>query len=346
MARGDSFRPARLPRTNAAEGCPEARKQDRKWGAELAILLRLLGYVRAHKRYAALTAFFGTSGFLLSFVYPWIVGAVVDLASAPAWRAATSAARRQELLRLSQLGVLVAGLNALVVYGRGHFNTHLTNGIVTDLRNQLFEHLQKLSMGFYIKERSGAILARIVQDVQDATSIVYIGVLVVALDTLQLLLAFLLLVGISPKLTLACGIVFPTYGIVIALMNPRMQRASDHAREQLSCISGNMAERLAGQALIKTYSAEEREAQRFRKDLSEHHARVIAQSHAGHLVASSGEILVHLGTTIVVGYGGWLTLRGELTAGMLTRFLGYVVILYGPVRSIKLARPGSRSLTT
>jgi subfamily B ATP-binding cassette protein MsbA len=59
---------------------------------------------------------------------------------------------------------------------------------------------------------------------------------------------------------------------------------------------------------------------------------VIAQSHQGHLVASSGEILVHIGTTMVIGIGGWLALRGEMTAGTMTRFLGYVLIMFGPVR--------------
>ena len=97
--------------------------------------------------------------------------------------------------------------------------------------------------------------------------------------------------------------------------------------------AGNfISERLAGQAVIKTYTAEEREAQRFAVDVRHHHGLVVAQSHEGHLVAAGGEVLVHLGTTIVIGYGGWLALSGELSVGMLTRFLGYIVILYGPVR--------------
>src|SRR5690606_24448966 len=87
-----------------------------------------------------------------------------------------------------------------------------------------------------------------------------------------------------------------------------------------------------GQALVKTYTAEPREAERFREDVACHHGLVVAQSHEGHLVASFGEILVHIGTTIVVGYGGWLALHGEMTAGTMTRFLGYVLIMFGPVR--------------
>jgi subfamily B ATP-binding cassette protein MsbA len=84
--------------------------------------------------------------------------------------------------------------------------------------------------------------------------------------------------------------------------------------------------------LIKTYTAEKREVERFTEHVDVHHRLVVAQSLEGHLVASHGEILVHLGTTLVIGYGGWLTIRRELTPGMLTRSLGYVVILNGPVR--------------
>ncbi len=141
-----------------------------------------------------------------------------------------------------------------------------------------------------------------------------------------------MLSGLSLKLTLATALVFPLYGLVFYFMNPRVRTTSDRLQSHLSEISGNVSERLSGRALIKTYTAEEREARRFEDDITHHHDLVVAQSRAGHLVASLGEILVHLGTTLVIGYGGWLALRGELTAGELTRFWGYVIIMYGPVR--------------
>jgi subfamily B ATP-binding cassette protein MsbA len=288
--------------------------------------------VAAHRKYAALTVLFGVTGFLLSFVYPWIIGSAVDLVTVPAMQRLPLAVRATRLIHLTELAAVTGVMHALVLYGRGHFNVHLGDGIVTDLRRELYEHLQRLSVGFYTRERTGSILSRVLHDVHVATSVIYGGIIVAGMDAIQLGLAFFLLSRISWKLTLACGVMFPLYGIVFAVMNPRVRRASDRMNAHLSRLSGHVSERLAGQAVIKTYTAEEREARRFADDVLHHHELVVDHSHAGHLVASLGEVLVHLGTTVVIGYGGWLAIKGELSAGLLTRFLGYVVILYGPVR--------------
>jgi ABC-type multidrug transport system fused ATPase/permease subunit len=293
-------------------------------------LLRLLAYVRTHPRPAVLTVLFGTAGFLLSFVYPWIIGSVVDLIHNAS--VASLAQRQARLSWLTQLAAATGIGHALVVYGRGHFNTKLGNSVVADLRRDLFEHLQSLSVRFYATQRIGTILSRVLQDVEDASEIIYMGIVVAIMDAIQLILAFVFLSSIDAQLTLVCGVVFPFYALAFGLLNPRVRAAADRARTQLARMSGDIAERFAGQTLVKTYTAEQREAARFRKEVAEHHALVVAESHAGHLVAAVAEGLVHLGTTIVIGFGGWLALRGKLTAGMLTQFLGYVVILYGPVR--------------
>jgi ABC-type multidrug transport system fused ATPase/permease subunit len=298
----------------------------------LTVLRRLASYMRPHKRAAALTVLFAVAGFLLSFAYPWIIGNVVDLVLAPPGTAATASERTGELAWLAALGVLTAIGHAVVVFGRGHANVHLGHGIVVDIRRRVFEHLQGLSVLFFSKERTGSILARMMHDVHEATALVYMGLIVAAVDVLQLLCAFVLLVSISWKLTLACAVLFPLYGLVFVVMNPRVRAASERMHGQLTRISGNVAEQLAGQALVKIYTAEEREARRFAADVAYHHHLVTAQSKEGHLVSSYGEVLVHIGTTIVFGYGGWLALQGEMTAGTMTRFLGYVLVMFGPIR--------------
>jgi ABC-type multidrug transport system fused ATPase/permease subunit len=299
-------------------------------GAPLLVLL--LRHVGAHRKYAALTVSFGVLGFLLSFVYPTIIGRVVDLITEPAKSGLPFDTRKHRLFLLSILAAVTGLLHAVALYGRGHFNVHLGESIVADLRRQVFVHLQRLSVRFYAKERTGAILSRVLHDVPDATALVYTGVVVAGMDAAQLLIALVLLTSISPKLTLACIFVLPLYGLVFASRNGVVRAASERARQQLGLISGNVAEQLSGQALVKTYTAEDREARRFESDVQLQQALVVAQSHEGHIVAAYGEVLVHLGTTIVIGYGGWLAIEHQLTAGDLTQFLGYLVILYGPVR--------------
>jgi subfamily B ATP-binding cassette protein MsbA len=292
-------------------------------------ILRLLGYVRPHRKWAALTLLFGALGFALSFAYPWIIGSVVDVIVASPLPLAE---REDRLASLTELAAATALAHALVVYGRGHFNVHLGHGVVADIRRELFAHLQRLSLLFFTKERTGSIQSRIMNDVHEATSLLYVGLIVVGMDAVQLVIALVLLVHISAKLTLACALLFPLYGVLFAVMNPRVQRASGRMHGQFTRINGNLAEQLSGQALVKTYAAETREVKRFGDEIARHHGMVVAQSHEGHLVASSGEVLVHVGTTIVVGFGGWLAMRGEMSAGTMTRFLGYVLVMFGPVR--------------
>jgi len=296
-------------------------------------LLRLLRYVPGHARFATLTAAFGVLGFSLSFVYPWLIGRAIDLIAEPSARVHPAAAL-PELWRLTAMGAATAILHAVVLYGRGHYNVHLGDGIVTDLRRELFHHLQRLSVGFYARERTGTILSRVMHDVHEATAIIYSGVIVVALDGAQLLISLLLLLGLSWKLTLACVGFFPAYGLIFGKMNPRVRDASERVQAHFGTLSGHVSEILSGQALVKICTAERREDERFRAATGHHHDLVVEQSHVGHLVAAFGEILVHAGTTTVIGYGTWLALHGELSPGRLTRFLGYVVILYGPVRRL------------
>jgi subfamily B ATP-binding cassette protein MsbA len=296
-----------------------------------ATLLRLFRYVEPHRKYAVLTLLFGVLGFSLSFAYPWIIGSVVDIVATPAHPAAAGEPTAR-ILWLTAAAAVTAVFQAIVVYGRGHYNVQLGHSVVVDLRQKLFNHLQRLSVLFFSKERTGSILSRLLQDAHEATSLIYMGVMVAGLDAAQLVIATFLLCFINWKLTLSCFALFPLYALVFWRFNPRVRRASERMHTQLARIVGNVTEQLGGQALVKTYTAEAREAARFRADVLHHHRLVVAQSHEGHLVASTGEVLVHVGTTIVIGYGGWLALHGELTPGTMTRFLGYLLLMFGPAR--------------
>jgi ABC-type multidrug transport system fused ATPase/permease subunit len=243
-----------------------------------ATLLQLFRYVRPHRRYAVFTLCFGVLGFVLSFAYPWIIGNVVDIVASPR-SAGDIGAQQDRIYWLTGAAALTAVLQAVVVYGRGHFNVQLGHSVVVDLRQDLFQHLQSLSVLFFTKERTGSILSRLLQDAHEATSLIYMGVMVAGLDAAQLLIAAALLFGISWKLTLACLALFPLYALIFRHFNPRVRLASDRMHTQLARIVANVTEQLGGQALIKTCTAEEREAARFRADVLHHHRLVVAQSH-------------------------------------------------------------------
>jgi ABC-type multidrug transport system fused ATPase/permease subunit len=294
---------------------------------------RLINQALSYKKLLTLAIAAGMVNLGLTFVIPWLIGSVIDRVIAPPHGRFPSIADREHWLKvLCIIGVATAVLSGFVTYARGHWTVKLGNRLIADLRRDLFDHLQRLSLHFYSHERTGSIISRLINDIQEAANIVNGGVILVVMDAVQTVVAIILLFLISWKLALACITVLPLYVLTFRLMNGRVRHASWRVQEQMGKISGSVQERLAGIALVKANAAEERERIRFREDTEEHYGRVIEQSNLAHIIGGVSECLVHMGTVIVVGYGGYLTISGGLTAGDVCRFLGYLGIMYGPLR--------------
>ena len=298
-------------------------------------------YVLAERRLMILSTFFGVIGLCLPFAFPHIIGAVIDkviLGHAVDGGHLADADRLHQLLMLTILAGLTAVGFTIVGYCKGHFTLQLGNHIVTHLRRDLFEHFQKLSLQFFAKERTGGIVWRLVNEVNGVANIIYAGVLLLIFDAIQLTIAILFLMFLSWKLAVAVVLLLPFYGLTLYLMNPRVRAASDAVNRHLGQISGNVQEQFAAIAVVKTYAAEDRELARFMADNQRQLGFVLYQSHLGHSMGAASEGVIHLGTTVIIGLGGYLAYResfnphSHFTAGDLTAFLGYVGIMYGPVR--------------
>ncbi|HEY0009296.1 MAG TPA: ABC transporter ATP-binding protein, partial [Tepidisphaeraceae bacterium] len=215
---------------------------------------------------------------------------------------------------------------------RGYWSAKLGNRIIRDIRQDLFDHLHRLSLHFYAKERTGSIVSRIITDIQTASAIINGGVITLVMDVFNLVIGLYLIFNINWRLAAATLAILPLYGLLFRNLNPKVKSASARVQSQISKISGNVQERMAGIALVKTYAAERREAKQFRVDTEEHLDRVMEQSNLSQLVGAASEFLVHVGQTIVIGYGGYLAMRGQITPGEVVKFMGYLAVMYLPIR--------------
>jgi subfamily B ATP-binding cassette protein MsbA len=298
---------------------------------------RLGRYVWAERRLMLLSTAFGVVGLCLPFAFPQIIGSVIDKViqgnSSVAGQSLSDPQRVHELTRLAIYAALTAVGFTVVGYCKGHYTLKLGNHIITRLRHDLFEHFQKLSLQFYAKERTGGIVWRLVNEVNGVANIIYAGVLLLAFDLVQLIIATALLLSVSWKLAVAVLCLLPIYGTILYLMNPKVRAASDAVNRHLGQISGNVQEQFSAIALVKTYAAEERELAKFMADNERQLGYVLHQSRIGHLMGAASEGVIHLGTTVIIAYGGYLAFRfHQITAGDFTKFLGWVGIMYGPVR--------------
>ncbi|HEX8341192.1 MAG TPA: ABC transporter ATP-binding protein [Tepidisphaeraceae bacterium] len=292
---------------------------------------RFFAYVRDYKLLLAVAIAAGLTKFALNYTFPWLIGSAVDHVMEPK-HAETWQQRMSWLELLAGLGVLLSVAHAVVSFYRGNLAARLGNRIIRDLRQDLFDHLHRLSLHFYSKERTGSIVSRIITDIQTASQIINGGLINIAMDTFNVVIGLFLIFSINVKLAAATLVILPLYGLLFARLNPKVKDASTRVQSQISMISGNVQERLAGIALVKTYAAEQREAERFRVDTEEHLDRVMTQSTLSQLVGAVSEGLVHLGQTIVIGFGGYLAMQGSITAGEAVKFMGYLAVMYLPVR--------------
>src|SRR4051812_23464232 len=180
-------------------------------------LKRLLSQALRYKFLLGLTLVAGMINVALTFVIPWLIGTAIDRVTAPDWvryghtQPPTFQERSEYLWTLVAVGSFTALMFGVIGYARGHYTVKLGNRIIADLRRDLFDHLQRLSLHFYSKERTGTIVSRLINDIQRAGDLVHGGVLLVFMDLVQTLVALGLLFSISWKLSLACIGILPLY---------------------------------------------------------------------------------------------------------------------------------------
>ncbi len=277
----------------------------------------------------AILAGFGKFG--LNYSFPWLIGTAIDTVIEPKVPT-TGEDRIDQLWMLVGIGLGLSVLQMFFTYFRSHWASLLGNRIIRDLRQDIFDHLHRLSLHFYSRERTGSIISRIITDISEASQIVNGGMIALAMDLFSMFLGLYLLLSIDWRMTLAAIVVLPLYAVTFKLLNPKVKRASSRVQQQISKISGNVQEQLAGIALVKSYAAEPRERARFREDTEEHYERATTQRSLAAGVTSVSECLVHLGQVLVIGVAGYLAVSGDVTPGEVVKFLGWLAVMYFPIR--------------
>ena len=320
------------PRGDGNTPPPPPTRRRRWFAPELG---RFLGYVWNYKPLLAWSLVAGVFKFVLAYGFPVLTGLVIDrvVIGQRGDGSPLDAVARTEWL----WGVAAASAVLLVTYGAATFFRDYLTGklgfrVIADLRQDLFDHLHRLSLHFYSKERTGSIVSRVIGDISQASNLVNGGVVSVAMDLVAMFLGAGILFYLNWKLALLALIVLPLNAIFLKFLSPQVKQAGVLVQRSIGRLSGTVQERLAGIALVQTSAAEGRESRRFKVDVEEHYDRVLHQKALSAMVATLGEFLTKAGTMAVFVFGGYLALKQGLTAGELTIFAGSLATMYFPIQ--------------
>jgi ABC-type multidrug transport system fused ATPase/permease subunit len=245
--------------------------------------------------------------------------------------------RRHDLEKLWWIvgAFLLAGL---ANWGMSYAQTYLTGWvgerILADLRNKLFGHLQRLSLGFYERNRAGVIISRLTNDVEALDQLVTDGVTSLVQNTLTLIGTAILLFVLDWRLALATLAVIPLMSVATVIFRIRSSRAYRAVRERLGLVTATLAEDIAGMRMVQAFTREQTNIRNFR-DVSERYRDSNMET-----VVLNGlyfpfvDLLSSIALAVVLGYGGHLYFNGDVTIGTLFAFMLYVQNFFDPVQQL------------
>jgi ATP-binding cassette subfamily B protein len=230
---------------------------------------------------------------------------------------------------------LLAGAATFALSGlQTYFTGWVGERILADLRDRLFRHLQRLSLGFYERNRTGVIVSRITNDVEALDQLVTDGVTSLVQNTLLLAGTAVVLFVLDWRLALATMIVLPLMALATAWFRIRSNRAYRRVRERLGLVTASLAEDIAGMRVVQSFTREPENQRSFRgvneRYRESNHETVILNG----LYFPAVDFLSSVATGIVLGYGGWLAVHGEVTVGTLLAFTLYLSNFFDPVQQL------------
>jgi ABC-type multidrug transport system fused ATPase/permease subunit len=245
--------------------------------------------------------------------------------------------RERDMQKLAWIvaAFVTAGLlNWVTSYAQTYFTGWTGERILADLRNTLFRHLQRLSLGFYERNRAGVIISRLTNDVEALDQLVTDGFTSLVQNTLTLVGSAIILFVLDWRLALAVLAVLPPMSIATAFFRVRSARAYRAVRERLALVTATLAEDIAGMRVVQAYSREHVNQRVFR-EVNEHyreanHETVVLNG----LYFPFVDFLSAVATAVVFGYGGYLVFDGSLTVGTLLAFTLYLSNFFDPVQQL------------
>ncbi|MDW8339318.1 MAG: ABC transporter ATP-binding protein [Thermoleophilia bacterium] len=239
---------------------------------------------------------------------------------------------------LATLGLVVAGFvgAALAAFGLQAAQTYLTSWVgeraLADLRSRLFDHLQRLSLGYYERNRRGVIISRITNDVEALDQLVTDGLSSLVQNGVVLCGTTVVLLLLDWRLALATFVVLPLMAAATVGFRVRSNRAYRRVRERLGLVTASLAEDLAGMRVVQSFTREPASQETFRAVNERYRSANYETVVLNGLYFPAVDALSAVATAIVLGVGGALVLDGSLTVGTLLAFSLYLANFFDPVQ--------------
>ena len=295
-------------------------------------LWRYLAYAKPYRWSILLMIVAGVAAFVLQIIPAEITRHLVD-------RVISNQGEMDKAARYNLLAWLAGGLVAITAgfalagYVQGIMTVKVSTSMVFDLRQNLWKHLQRLSLDFHQSRPTGTLLSRLMSDIGMSQQMINGGIVRVVIDMGSASTALVVLFYTNWKLTFVVLAVLPIYALMYRKINPQIRRASHDVQEQRSVMSGLAVERLNGIAVVQSFAQEPAEARHFADESNQLRGLAVQRGRLAKMLGAASTFLVMMARRGVWVIGAAIAIgSGELTAGQIIKFTAIAGMLYNPIR--------------
>lgn len=291
-------------------------------------LVRLGRYLRPYAGRLLLVTALVIVGTLLSLSGPILLGRAIDQYVIP-----------RDLAGLGRMALLMLAVYAgagLAAALQGLLMVDIGQHLVADIRAALFSHLQRLSMSYHDRHRTGDLMSRLSNDTEAINSVLSNGLIDFTTNILSLGGIMIAMYILNWPLALAMSVLLPLMLLITTLVTRYSRRAFRNVQRNLGGLNAVMEENIAGIRAVKAFAREETAIARFQEANAANRAAGIK---ADIITAALGPMFTTMSTitiAITALLGGWLALRGVVQVGVLATFVIYIMNFFRPMRGIAM----------
>ncbi|WP_042220909.1 ABC transporter ATP-binding protein [Oceanobacillus manasiensis] len=290
------------------------------------MLRRFFSYYKPHRRLFIIdftSAFFVA---ILELAFPVAVQRFIDdLLPSGDWNL---------IVTVSILLLLVYIISTLMQFVVVYLGHKLGINIETDMRHDLFHHVQRQSFRFFDNTKTGHVMSRITNDLFDIGELAHHGPEDFFISIMTFIGAFLIMFTINVKLALIILIAVPILIFLITFSNIKMNKAWKQMYEEIAGVNARVEDAVSGVRVVQSFTNEKFEMERFSKDNNNFRIAKIGAYKVMAFVHSNIYMMMRLITLLVLVVGAWLTYQNELQYGELVSFVLFVNVLFNPIQKI------------
>jgi ATP-binding cassette, subfamily B, bacterial len=295
-------------------------------------LRRVWAYGRPYKRglIAVLVTIVIISG--LTVVPPILTKSLVD-----------EAIPNKDIRQLTLLGlamILVPVVNALVGVAQRWWTSRVGEGIIFDLRSELYTHLQKMSLRFFTATKTGELMSRLNSDVVGAQQAITGTLVSIVSNVVSVVVILVVMIQANWQLTLLAVAALPLFVIPARRVGRVLRRVTQEQMDHQAKMSGILQEtfNVSGALLVRLFGRWDEESAKFREQAGMVRDLGVRRAMVGRGFFAALGLVSAFGAAAVFWVGGLLVIRGELTLGTVVMFAGLLTQFYGPLSAISNSR--------